>query len=354
MLVPQSEIIAYLRATAKTYNIYDKIQFQTRVTNMRWNEGRKKWTLRWVKSTTGEQGESEFDVVIRSAGVLRIPSVPKEFDAFEGQKWHTARWDHSVDLTGKRVGIVGAAASGIQVIPAIASKVQSLEVYSRTPSYVLPQGNFFYNKFPFDATMRRKLTPEYELASRHLVLSDSYYPALKRSNVTLHTNKITSIKESTIETSDGSLRELDVLILATGFDWISNFPEDYWFGRNGIDIPKNWGENPMTYFGTCVPHAPNYFLLWGPNTGIATMEVKQEAAEEFLKYADKRLTRTLYTTKIMPKFLNSKGNCRGYFWGSVTEYWWHLRKLRPELFHVIKKGEAIKPYLNGTLPERGN
>lgn len=106
--VSQSEVLAYLRATAKTYNIYDKIRFQTQITSMQWNEGRKKWIMHW-RSATGE-GDHEVDVVIHGAGVLRHPKIPKEFDAFEGKKWHSARWDHSVDLTGKRVGVVGAAA----------------------------------------------------------------------------------------------------------------------------------------------------------------------------------------------------------------------------------------------------
>jgi cation diffusion facilitator CzcD-associated flavoprotein CzcO len=108
--VSQAEILAYLKATAMTYNIYDKIQFQTRVVSMQWHEGRHKWILHWVKSNTDENGVYEADVVIHAAGVLRLPSIPKEFEAFEGHKWHSARWDHSVDLTGLRVGVVGTSA----------------------------------------------------------------------------------------------------------------------------------------------------------------------------------------------------------------------------------------------------
>ncbi|KAG0015746.1 hypothetical protein BGZ80_009652 [Entomortierella chlamydospora] len=432
--VPQSEIQAYLRATAKTYNIYDKIQFQTRISSMRWHEGRNKWILHWIKSTTGEEGYHDFDVVIHAAGVLRLPNIPKEFDAFEGKKWHSARWDHSIDLTGKRVGVVGTCASGIQIVPAIADKVQSLEVYGRSASYITPQLNVTYNKawrflfqyaplfytiyrafwyyyidstillyhklawfsvfhraivyfvtwfhrfrqFPLDPEMRRKLTPNYELASRRVVLSDDFYPVLKRPNVSLHQDEIVSIKGNTIETSDGSTCELDVLILATGFDWISNFPEGYWIGRSDIDITKSWGGSPVTYYGTCVPHAPNFFLIWGPNSGvahhtltsiaeiqvmytirslsymmeqnIATMEVKQEAAQEFLKYADQRLERTMYTTKVLPKFTDGMGKCRGFWWGGVTEFWWCMRKVHPERFHVSKRdGVLKKPYLNGSV-----
>jgi cation diffusion facilitator CzcD-associated flavoprotein CzcO len=106
----QNEVHAYLKKTAKTYNIYDKIQFQTQVTTLQWNEGRQKWVLSWKKNSTGEEGDDEFDVVIHGAGMLRHPMTPSGFEAFEGKTWHSARWDHSVDLTGKRVGVVGTSA----------------------------------------------------------------------------------------------------------------------------------------------------------------------------------------------------------------------------------------------------
>ncbi|KAG0368481.1 hypothetical protein BC939DRAFT_435057 [Gamsiella multidivaricata] len=437
--VPQSEILAYLKATAKTYNIYDKIQFQTRIMTMQWHEGRRNWILHWVKSSTGEEGAYEVDAIIHATGVLRLPNIPKEFEAFEGNKWHSARWDHSVDITNKRVGVVGIGASGVQIVPAIADKVMSLDIYGRSPYYITPQMNitytrpwkflfrhvpFFYTlyrmfwfhyvdstillyhklawysvfhrafvylvtwfhrflQFPFNGELRRKTTPEYQVASRRIILSDRYYPTLKKPHVMLHKDPIVSIKDKTIETSGGSKRELDVLILATGFDWISNFPVGYWTGRGGIDIATNWGESPITYYGTCVPDAPNFFLIWGPNAGIAhhslttmieiqvmyainalsymmeqdldSMGIKQSAAEEFLNTLDRRMERTIFTTKVKPKFINSKGKCRGFWWGSVTEFWWHMKDLHPERFDTEKRGELSgEVLLNGTAsrPEK--
>ncbi|KAF9936719.1 hypothetical protein BGZ65_002098 [Modicella reniformis] len=428
--VPQSEVLAYLRATAKTYNIYDKILLQTRVSSMQWNEGRKKWILHWVKSATGEEGDHEADVVIHGAGMLRYPKVPKEFDAFKGDMWHSARWNHSVDLTGKRVGVVGTSASGIQIVSTIADRVESLEVYGRSPVYVTPQLNITYNRvwqflfrhvyfiytlyrtfwyyyvdstillyhklawfsafhravvyfvtwlhrflqLPFDNDLRRKVTPDYELATRRIVLSDKFFPTLKKPNVTLHRDPIVTISGGTIETKSGSKCELDILVLATGFDWISNFPVGYWIGRGGTDIATNWGESPTTYYGTCVPKAPNFFLIWGPNVGIvhhaltslielqvmyairaishmlekdiATMEIKQEAVEKFLETLDRRIQRTIFTTKVRSK-------CRGFWWGSVTEFWWKMKDLHPERFHVEgREGVNAKSLLNGPRPER--
>ena len=108
--VKQSEVLAYFRSTAKTFNIYDKIRFNTRIMSMQWHDTRRKWILHWVKDETGEKGQDEFDVVIHGTGVLRLPNIPKEFEAFEGEFWHSARWNHSVDITGKRVGVVGIGA----------------------------------------------------------------------------------------------------------------------------------------------------------------------------------------------------------------------------------------------------
>ncbi|KAG0273143.1 hypothetical protein BGZ95_011040 [Linnemannia exigua] len=424
--IKQSEMLAYLRSTAKTFNIYDKIRFKTRIVSMQWHETRRKWILHWAKDELGEEGQDEVDVVIHGAGVLRLPNIPKEYEAFEGEMWHSARWNHTVDISGKRVGVVGMSASGAQIIPAIADQVQSLEVYGRTPYYITPQRNrtytriwtllfrylpFFYafyraftyyyvdstfllyNKLawhsvfhravvyfvtwwhrfrhlPNDPRLRQQLTPQYEIASRRIILSDTFFPTFKKSNVRLHSEPIVSVEGKKIKTRDGVERELDVLVLATGFDWVSNFPPGYLTGRNGIDISTNWGESPTTYYGTTVPLAPNFFLIWGPNSGVAhhaltsmvelqvsyairaisymmkndleSMEIKQSAAEDFLKLLDRRIERTVFTTTVMPKFLNSMGQCRGFWFGSCTEFWLRTRDLPPELYDVVKREEGRK------------
>ncbi|KAG0309894.1 hypothetical protein BGZ98_003437 [Dissophora globulifera] len=416
--VKRQEVLDYLRATAKTYSIYDKIQFRTRITSMQWHEGRSKWILRWSKGSSGPEGQYEVDVVMHGAGVLRLPNIPKEFDAFEGLKWHSA--------------------SAIQIVPAIADKVKSLDVYGKSPSYITPQCNVTYNsvwrflfrfvpffytlyrtfwyyyvdstillyhklswrsafhravvyfvtwffrfiQLPLDKDLREKSTPDYELASRRVVLSDNYFPTLKKPHVALHRDPIASIDGKTIETLDGSKQELDVIVLATGFEWVSNFPVGYWTGKSGVDIATVWGESPTTYYGTCVPEAPNFFLIWGPNAGIAhhaltsmveiqvmyaiqalsymmeqdleSMEIKQEAADKFLEILDMRMERMLFTTEVQPKFVNSQKKCRGFWWGSVTEFWWHMRHLHPERFHVTsrrqgKEGGADKSHrVNGS------
>ncbi|KAG0009621.1 hypothetical protein BGZ80_002219 [Entomortierella chlamydospora] len=317
---PQSEILAYLQATAKTYNIYDKIRFRTRVSNVRWDESHNKWILHWINIDTEEEGIYEADVVFHATGVLRVPNIPKEFDAFKGDKWHSAKWNHSVDLTGKRVGVVDTTILLYQ-------KMAWYSAFHRVVVYFV---TWFYRfqQFPFNSELREKLTPKYELASRRIVLSDHFFSTLKMPHTSLHQSPITSINGNTIETSDGTKRELDVLILATGFDSSSNFPDGYWIGRGGIEIKKHWNGCPTVYCGIWVPHAPNFFLIWGPNSSTAhhamtrvfeiqvmhairaisymmeqnlvSMEIKQEVAEEFTNTIDQRMERSIFTTKMMP------------------------------------------------------
>ncbi|KAF9099361.1 hypothetical protein BGX23_002808 [Mortierella sp. AD031] len=222
---PQAEILDYLQSTARTYNIYDRTQFNTKI---------------------------------------------KQFKAFQGKKWHAARWRHDVDLTNKRVGVVGVNASAIQIIPKVAdSNVKALHVYGRSPGYVTPQFDdaysdiwkFLYHKVP-------SFTPSTpHSGSRRTVLSNNYYPTLTRDNVECHREGIVEVTGNRITTADGETRELDVLILATGFDIPSNFPPSYWTGRGRIDITETWTPVARTYFGTCTPRAPNFFLVWGPMSG---------------------------------------------------------------------------------------
>ncbi|KAF9924472.1 hypothetical protein FBU30_005570 [Linnemannia zychae] len=422
----QPEILAYLQKTAKTFNIYDKIRFKTRVMSMQWHEGLQKWILHWVKGETGEEGRDEVDIVMHATGVLRLPNIPKEYEKFKGEIFHSARWNHSVDLTDKRVAVVGISASGVQIVPAIADQVQSLDVYGRSSYYITPQLNltytwiwrFLFNYVPFfytlyraftycyvDSTfllyyklawysafhravvylvtwwhrfrhlpnnpkLRQQLTPKYELASRRIILSDTFFPTLIKPHVHLHTDPIVSVEGKKIKTRDGSEREVDVLILATGFQYTENFPKGYFIGRNGVDIATFWGDSPTTYYGTVAPMAPNFFLIWGPSSGIAhhsltcmielqvsyaigaisymmknnllTMEIKQSAAEDFLKLLDRRMEAVMFTTKVMPLFINSKGQCRGFWFGSVTEFWLRTRKLHPEHYDVTNRFDKLE------------
>ncbi|KAG0244914.1 hypothetical protein BGW41_005513 [Actinomortierella wolfii] len=432
------EILDYFKATARTYNLYDKIRFRTRVVNMRWEENRQKWVLRWRNEATGDEGDYVAEIVYSCVGLLRVPSIPEEFRDFKGEMWHSAQWNTTADLKGKRVGIVGCSASGIQIIPKIADQVSHLTVYARTVPYVLPWLNYRYSEttkwifrnIPFlhwlytmlwfyltdsnillyyrlawysfihrvvmnaaawlflfvqvrDKELRKKLTPDYEIGSRRIVMSDDFLSTMEKPNVELRTEKIVKVDGRTIELEDGSKQELDVLILATGFGWVENYPPESWIGKGGVDVPKSWGEDPKTYYGITVPASPNHFLIWGPNSGIAhnsltsivethvnysiqalsymmennlgVIEVKEDAAKAFMDFIDRRFETHILTNCRRPKFLNSHGRVGGFWCGSCTEFWWHLRRFNHDIYltelRAPRSLQEAKPVVNGVHKE---
>lgn len=212
--------------------------------------------------------------------------------------------------------------SAIQVVPSIVDKVKTMEFYQRTPSYIVPRRNGAYSKLwkfmfryvPFfhfiayklnywnseatinifsskkihllprfaatcmawlyrvwqirDKQLREKLTPKYEMGCRRIVVSSDYFPALAKKNVNVHTEAIAGVKGNTLILRDGSVQEVDALILATGFKVQEMIPPKFVTGKNGVDLLAKWGKNPSTYYGITTPDTPNLFLLLGPYTGL--------------------------------------------------------------------------------------
>ncbi|KAF9905742.1 hypothetical protein EC991_001345 [Linnemannia zychae] len=425
---PQAEILDYLQSTARAYNIYNKVQFRTKIKRMQWRDDKKKWALEWVNLLSSEEGVYEADVVVHGTGLFNIPQIPQEFESFRGIKWHSARWRHDVDLAGKRVGVVGVNASAIQIIPKVAeSNCRVLHVYGRSPGYVTPQFDDTYSdtwkilfrKVPLfyalyttfwyyaldstfliyfrlawysaihraivyltawwqryrqipDPVLRAKLTPERILGSKRTVLSNSYYPALTKDHVEYHRERIVEVVGNKITTADGETRELDVLIMATGFAIPSNFPLGYWIGRDGVDITETWTPIARTYFGTCTPQAPNFFLAWGPmsgsfhqsvtsvveaqvmfmikslstmmENGYASMEITENATNDYANLAQKRSA--ISAAKVPPpapkvfaskkRPLPSKGAGVSFWCGTLAEFRLRWSKYSPELFNSTR------------------
>jgi cation diffusion facilitator CzcD-associated flavoprotein CzcO len=304
---PQAEIQAYVEDVARGYHV----RTGTEVTAARWDGAR------WRLETSA--GPHEADVLITACGQLSTPSVPHlpGLDAFDGPVFHTARWDHDVDLAGRRVAVVGTGCSAIQVVPAIHPQVEHLTVYQRSPGWALPKLDFAYRertqrlfeRFPLlrrldragiqgflefatlgmtryrrlvplfqrvarwhieraidDPELRRKLTPRDELGCKRIMLSDDWYPTLNEPNVDLVTERIASITAGGVRTEDGRERPADVLVLATGFrthDFVAPLEIA---GENGRTLEEAWGAEPRAYLGITVPRFPNLFLLYGPNT----------------------------------------------------------------------------------------
>ncbi|KAK3809908.1 MAG: monooxygenase [Linnemannia elongata] len=418
----QQEIWEYQRRVAKKYNLYEKIRFRTEVTHAEWYEDLQQWVLDWTNHNTGEIGQTNADVVFSGMGPLRVPQIPKQFEAFEGPKWHTAQWNHDYDLAGKRVAVVGSGASSIQVVPAIVDKVKKLEFYQRSATYIVPRRNatnsalwkFLFKYIPFihflyykltywsnefiirvfstkwqhaltrrvamllawsyrfyqirDKQLRIKLTPNYILGCRRIVVSSDYYPALARKNVRVHTATIKDVKGQTLMLSDGSRQEVDALVLATGFHVQDILAEGFVIGKDKCDLFKVWGQDPKTYYGITSAETPNMFFLLGPNTGLghnsvlfmietaceyaimaishmmnknlSSIQATPKACKDFVEEVEEKMKDMVWSSNCKSWYQNEQGKVTALWWSTCTHYWWRLRKFRPEHFVSVQRSEA--------------
>jgi cation diffusion facilitator CzcD-associated flavoprotein CzcO len=317
---PQAEIQAYLEDVARREGVLDRIRTGTEVTNARWDGERRRWLL------TTTAGDHEADVLVTACGQLSVPKVPplRGLEDFEGPAFHTARWDHDVDLAGKRVGVIGTGCSAIQVVPAIQPVVERVDVYQRSPGWTLPKMDFAYTErtkrlferfpalqrldraavfafmelgaaamtnrrwllVPFrtaarrqidkaieDPVLRAKVTPRDEVGCKRIMLTDEWYPTLTRPNVGLVTERIAEVTPHGIRTDDGAERRHDVLVLATGFASHAFVAPMEITGEGGRSLSEAWARVPRAYLGLSVPGFPNMFLLYGPNTNGGTGSV---------------------------------------------------------------------------------
>ncbi|MFL6090623.1 MAG: flavin-containing monooxygenase [Aeromicrobium sp.] len=313
----QPEIWAYLRKVADEKGIRPYIDFGVEVTGLEWNDERSLWT---VHTTSGEDYEAR--MVLSGVGGLHVPNVPEisGADSFAGPRFHSAEWDHSVDLAGKKVAVIGTGASAIQFIPIIAEDVGHLTVFQRTPPWVLGKKdnpihprrqklfdtvpgltrayrnaiywalearaiafNGHLNVLPYaeklakaniaraidDPEMVRKLTPDYRLGCKRVLQSNTYYPTFNRDNVDLVTDHIKEIVPDGVIDANGVKHDADVIIYGTGFHVVDAFDFLDVRGRNGIDVAKQFREHGVeTYMGMAIHGVPNLFLMLGPNTAL--------------------------------------------------------------------------------------
>jgi cation diffusion facilitator CzcD-associated flavoprotein CzcO len=310
----QPEIRDYLRDCAERFGILPHIRFGHEVRSATWLEDERRWRI----DTSG--GEMTAQILVGGVGPLSEPSIPDipGLDRFEGAVFHSAEWDHDHDLTDERVAVIGTGASSIQFVPKIQPRVTQLHLFQRTPPWVLPHTDrpvtrlerFLYRRLPFlqrlvragiywgrewyvlgfvydrrimrlpervarrhlrrgvrDRRLRRKLVPSYTLGCKRVLLSNDYYPALDRPNVEVLTDGIREVRPSSIVTAEGEEREVDTIILGTGFK-VTDIPAaEYIRGRDGRTLAETWQGSPQAYLGTSVAGFPNLFFLLGPNTG---------------------------------------------------------------------------------------
>ncbi len=315
----QPEIEAYLVRMAEAHQVTERIRFGEEVRSARWDGA----AARWVVTTS--TGTWTAETLILATGALSDPVRPTidGLDTFAGPTLHTATWDASVPLDGRRVGIIGTGASAIQVIPAIQPRVAQLVVAQRTAPWVMPRWDRAipartrarYARWPWtqrlarlaqyirhevlflpfrhatlrrvaeaviglhlrlqvrDPELRARLRPTYGIGCKRLLLSDDFYPAMTRPNVTLETGRIRRILPDGFETVDGTRHQLDVLVLATGFRPTDPPLAPYVIGTEGNSLADVWAGSPQAYLGCAVAGFPNLFLLNGPNTGLGHSSV---------------------------------------------------------------------------------
>src|SRR5579884_4078622 len=312
---PQPEILAYLRRCAERFGILEHIRFNCEMHQAMWQQNERHWHL----MTT--QGPLTADILIVGQGPLTEPAFPHlpGLEGFEGMLFHSARWNHNYDLTGKRVAVIGTGASALQFLPIFQPQVEQLMLFQRTPPWVLPRGNHkiaawqrkLFRLMPFtqrfvrsilywnhelavvgfayqpgvlklaswrsqrhlqrlvaDPLLRAKLTPHYTLGCKRVLVSDDFYPALTQPNVEVVTAPLREVRARSLLTEDGREYDTDVLICGTGFQ-VTNarFPHLV-YGSDGRSLAEKWQMGINAYRGTTVSGFPNLFLLLGPNTGL--------------------------------------------------------------------------------------
>lgn len=313
---PQAEIQAYMEHCARKYELLPHIRFGTEIASARFDEATGVWRL---QTTTGE--EVTADVLVSAVGQLNRPNVPAVpgLESFRGEQFHSARWNHQYDLTDKRVGVIGNAASAIQFIPQIAPRVRHLSVFQRSANWMLPRRDRAYTaaelarfgrhpiltrlyrwwlwltyemQFPAfrgnrflqsvmrkaalknieetvaDPRLRAALVPEYPMGAKRILISDDYYQALARPNVELVTSAIDHVTADAIVTRDGAVHPVDALILATGFQSTAFLAPMRVEGRGGRTLDSEWAGGAHAYLGLSVAGFPNFFMMYGPNTNL--------------------------------------------------------------------------------------
>lgn len=322
----QPEILTYAEQLVDRHRLGPHLRLGARVEAATYDEPTGIWRLRLttVSSGTAEPVTDELvaDTVIFACGQLNRPHVPDlpGLDTFAGPSWHSARWDHTVDLTGRRVAVIGSGASAIQFVPQVAASAASVTIFQRSPNYVAPKKDRPYTRatrrllervkpaqtayrwwiywtlevrwlwFRRDSWPARKLqsaftegirsgmvsdrlreeavVPDYPVGCKRILISNDWYPTLLRPEVTVVDSPIVRIETDAVVTADGTRHPADVLLFGTGFsttDLLAHIPVT---GTGGRTLSASWAEGAHAYLGTAVAGFPNCYLLYGPNTNL--------------------------------------------------------------------------------------
>jgi cation diffusion facilitator CzcD-associated flavoprotein CzcO len=312
----RDEILAYLHALAAEHGIVERIRFGCGVEAAAFDEGRAVWNLAIDDGST-----LAASAVVCAVGQLGRPTLPDIAgrDDFAGPSWHSGRWNHDVDLAGRRVAVIGTGASAIQFVPEIAKVASHVDVYQRTPPYVLPKADrpyrdaeqLLYDRLPVvrkadrlriflygelltsgfvlspkmlagpmriwrrqlgsqidDPDLRARCVPDYVMGCKRIAFSNDWYPALARPDVGLITDPIERIAPDGVVTEGGPTRAADVIVYGTGFKAVEFLAPMAVTGLHGRSLQEAWQDGAQAYLGVTVSGFPNFFMLYGPNTNL--------------------------------------------------------------------------------------
>ncbi|SEN09959.1 flavin-containing monooxygenase [Actinacidiphila rubida] len=311
----QEHIRAYLERVTDTFGLRPHLRFGAEVLTARWDDAARHWHL------TTAAGELTADVVVSATGPLSDPKIPDVpgIEDFPGRVFHSSRWEHDFDLKGKRVAMVGTGASAIQIVPSIQPEVAQLTVIQRTPPWVMPRMDrpigaaerWLHGTVPATAKARRgllwlirefqvgafvkrpklmkaaeriarnhlrrsvkdpalraRLTPDYTIGCKRILLSNTYYPALSQPNTEVVTSALSEVRGSKVVTADGTEREVDAIVFGTGFH-VTDMPiGDRVIGADGRALSEHWKNGMAALRGCSVDGFPNLLFIIGPNTGL--------------------------------------------------------------------------------------
>ena len=339
---PQPEILDYLERCVEKYGLRPSLRLGIEVTRAEFDDESSKWR---IETAGGEKVEA--DVLVSACGQLSRPAMARipGADRFKGPIFHTAKWNHDVEIEGKRVAVIGTGASTIQVVPAIAERVAQLDVYQRSAPYVIPKKDRPYMPwerrlfrwFPparllarftqwltfeifisafnqirgmgrlgvrmfehnlddqiSDPELKRALTPEDVLGCKRVLISPDYYSTLERPNVELVTHGVRELTKSGVVADDGTERPADVIVLSTGFESTRFLSPMEIRGRDGRDLNEAWQDGANAYLGMAVAGFPNLFVMYGPNTNLGSGSIifQLESQMAYIADAVERLRRS--------------------------------------------------------------
>jgi cation diffusion facilitator CzcD-associated flavoprotein CzcO len=326
---PGEEIQAYFEGAARSHGIDESIRFGDEVVRCEFSDGRWK-----IETASGYR--DVVDVIIAATGVLHHPNLPdlEGLEAFEGACFHSARWDHSVPLDGRRIGVIGTGSTAVQITTTLAPRAEHFTLFQRTAQWVMPQENPAYTEAEkaelrehpeqlhemraqmselfaqgfsnavvdadspvmkhiedlcranledhvADPELRERLRPDYRAACKRLIVSPDFYQAIQHPNAELVTSDIEHIEPGGVRTRDGRLHELDVLVLATGFR-VDRFMRPIEIvGRDGVRLDDAWEKRPIAYLSISIPEFPNLFMLNGPNGPVGNFSLIEVAELQF-------------------------------------------------------------------------